>query len=211
MNRSRQARIALVLALLAHASVAAAQSRSASFVVTAGIDTVAVESYSVTPSALTGTLRLPQQGARARYVIQLRPDGTIAEANVTDDSRNFFSGTITFDEKAAVDARAVPRRRFIMAPAATYPLVGTSLALMEQLARVTHATTRDSTTAHVFNIRNRMLGTATFQRVGRDSLVITCVGCQRADSRQVIHVGVSPQGDFTGGKELVQEWVITRH
>ncbi|MDQ2666965.1 MAG: hypothetical protein M3Z05_13245 [Gemmatimonadota bacterium] len=211
MSRSRHACIALGLALLARASVAAAQSRSASFVVTAGTDTVAVESYSVTPYALTGTLRLPQQQARARYVIQLRRNGSIAEADVTDDARNFFSGTITFDEEAAVDARAMTRRRFIMAPPATYPLVGTSLALMEQLARVTHATTRDSTTAQVFNIRNRILGTATLQRVGRDSLVITCAGCQRPDSRQVLHVGISPQGDFTGGKELVQEWVITRH
>jgi hypothetical protein len=204
--------VAVALILSAPASIAAAQPSSASFVVTSGTDTIAVETFSSTPAALTGTLRLPQQQARARYVIHLRPDGSIAEADVTDDAPNFFSGTITFDEKAAVDirTRTLPRRRFIMAPPVTYPLIGASVALMEQLARVTHAATRDSTSAQVFNIRNRTLGTATLKRIGRDSLAIFCEGCQRAGSHQVIHVGISPNGDFTGGTELGQEWVITR-
>lgn len=202
----------LALGLVFPASLARAQAHSASFVVTSGADTIAVESFSTTPGAMTGNLRLPQQQAAARYVIRLRPDGAIAEAEVMDDAPNFFSGTITFDERAAVDIRSRNvRRRFVMAPATTYPLVGTSLALMEELARATHAMTRDSTTAQVFNIRNRMLGVAKMKRLRGDSLEIDCEGCQRAGSHQAIHVGVAPNGDFTGGVELEQGWVIVRH
>ena len=190
---------------------AAAQAASGTFTVTSGLDTIAVETYSAAPGKLTGFLRLPQQEAAARYVIHFRPDGSIAEADIRDDTRNFFSGTITFDEKAAVDARARgPAARFVMAPASTYPIVGTSLELMELLVRVTHATSRDSTSAQVFNIRNRILGTATIRRLPHDSLAILCVGCQRVGSRQEFRLGVAPTGDFTGGVEARQEWMITR-
>ena len=210
MKRTGPTSVALLLLL--QAPIAPAQARAASFIVTSGMDTIAVESFAATSASLTGTLRLPQQQASARYVIRLRPDGSVAEAEVMDDAPNFFSGTITFDERAAIDLRAnAPRRRFIMAPAATYPAVGTSLALMEELARVTHATTRDSTTAQVFNIRNRIVGTATIRRLRGDSVAIDCAGCQRAGSHQNIHVGVAPNGDFTGGVEIEQGWVITRH
>ena len=203
----------LALALVLGAPVALAQAHSASFVVTSGQDTIAVENVNATSGALTGMLRLPQQQARARYVIHLRPDGGIAEANVMDDAPNFFSGAITFDEKAAVDARerGGPRRRFIMAPPSTFPLVGTSVALMEELVRVTHAISRDSTSAKVINIRNRVLGTATIRRLRGDSLAIDCDDCQRAGSHQAFHVALSKSGDFTGGVEIGQGWVITRH
>lgn len=203
--------VPLALGLALQAPRVHAQAHSPSFVVTSGADTIAVESFTTAPAALTGSLRLPQQQAFARYVIHLRPDGSVAEADVMDDAPNFFSGTITFDERAAVDIRSGNvRRRFVMAPASTYPMVGTSMALMEELARVTHAMTRDSTSAHVFNIRNRILGVASMKRLRGDSLEIDCEGCQRAGSHQAIHVGVAANGDFTGGVELEQGWVIVR-
>ena len=205
-------RLLLAVGLALSAPIAGAQSHSATFVITSGLDTIAVESFTATAGALTGILRLPQQQARAQYVVRLRPDGTIGAADVADDSPNFFSGIIAFDEQAATELRArqPPRRRAFFAPPMTYPLVGTSVALLEQLARVTHATTHDSTIVRVFNIRNRVVGAARMVRLGRDSLAIDCESCQRVGSHQSIHVGVEPSGEFTGGADVEQGWIITR-
>ena len=201
-----------VLSLVYHLPSASAQQHSATFVVTSGLDTVAAETFTTTPASLTGNLRLPQQNTVARYAILLYPDGSIAEADVQDDAPNYFSGTIAFDEKAAVHIRSeTPRRRFIMAPPGTYPVIGTSVALMEELVRATHAATRDSTSVPVFNLRNRILGKATLRRIARDSLEIDCESCQRVGSHQRVQVSLSPTGDVTGGVEVGLGWVISRH
>ena len=183
-----------------------AQYQPSIFVITSGPDTVAVEQFTHDRGSVSGDLRIPQlqpQGeAHMHYDAHLRLDGSAETVKVLNDMRGFFTGTIAFDATARATARAgggALADRVLPAPPNSYPVVGVSIALMEQLLRATHPAPGDSVQVPVLNVRNRYGGTATIRRISADSVVILCEGCMRQKAVEVLRLAVAKNGDITGG------------
>jgi len=185
-----------------------AQATPTTFVITAGVDTVAVEQFTHDATSVVGDLRLPSQQQHVHYTAYLKADGSATRADVINDTRNFFTGTIAFDANSGAAARGNADRLF-RAPGA-YPVIGISIALMEQLIRSMHPRMGDSARVHVVNIRNRMAAMATIRRVSSDSVLVACEGCMRLGVVEELHFAVAPNGDIIGGVSAVPEWKITR-
>jgi hypothetical protein len=204
--------ISLVILAAAATSPSAAQS---TFTVMNGFDTVAVERFTANASSLTGDLGL-MQGPRwihVNYQLTLRPDGSTSRAKTVDDSPSMFSGVIAFNNDAMLAARADPANKgaaLRMGPPNSFPTIGTSIAMMEQLVRATQPAPGGPATVHFINIRNGGDGELTIRRISPDSVVIVCVGCMRANAREELRLAVRANGDVTGGSNPGLNWTITR-
>ncbi len=209
-------KILCVLCLAVTAARAHAQAATPStFVVTNGLDTVAVERFTARTNSLTGDLRVTQgqQAIHVNYDLTLRPDGSASRVKTVDDSPMMFSGIIVFDNDAMSAARADPAAKgaaLRMGPTNGYPTIGTSIAMMEQLVRATHPAAGDSTTIRFINIRNGGDGMLTVRRISSDPVVIVCMGCMRANAREELRFAVAKNGDVTGGTNPALNWIITR-
>jgi len=211
------------LGLLAFAPCVSAQLANAqlagvsTFVVTSGDDTVAVERVTRTSNSLTGDLRLagpqPQRNLHAHYVATLRPDGGASRVDVIDDMPGFFTGVLVFDGSAMAAAQhelGALNDRIRMVPPNTYPTIGTSMALMEQLIRATHPTIGASVRIGVVNIRNGNRAAVGITRTSADSVVLACDGCMQPNRIETIHLAVSKDGEIVGGTNPELQWVIVR-
>jgi hypothetical protein len=152
-------------------------------------------------STIIGDLRLPNQGGHTRYVVRLGTDGRAERVEVTDDTSNFVSGTIAFDP-AANGSRSVTR--LVRAAPGSYPIVGTSVALMEQLVRATHPASGETARVAVTNIRNRLRGAATIRRLSPEMVEVACDACRRPHSHQVLDFPISAAGTFVAGRDATQ-------
>jgi hypothetical protein len=200
--------IAVISVATLPSSAVHAQATPSTFVITAGADTVAVEQFTHDAGSVVGDLRLPSQQQHVHYTAYLKADGSPARADVINDTRNFFTGTIAFDANSGAAARGNADRLF-RAPGA-YPVIGISVALMEQLIRSVHPLMGDSARVRVVNIRNRMAAMATIRRVSPDSVVVACDGCMRLGAVEELHFAVARNGDITGGVSSSPDWKITR-
>jgi hypothetical protein len=204
----------LVLTIVSSQSYAQL-SPASTFTITNGQDTIAVERFTHSASSLTGDLRLgsARQANHARYTIALRPDGSASRVEINDDRPNFYTGLWVFDADAMRAARAEPANHGVtirMAPPSSYPTIGTSLALMEQLMRATHPAIGDSVRIQVINIRNGFDAPLMLKRTAADSALIVCDGCMQMGVREEIHVALSSSGDILGGSNPSLNWTITR-
>jgi hypothetical protein len=204
------------LAVFAIAPRTGAQlATTSTYVVTRGADTVAIERVTRTGSSLVGDLRLPQgeRSMHAHYTVALRPDGGAARVDVIDDVPNFFTGILVFDGagmSAAQREVGALNDRVAMAPPGTYPTVGTSIALMEQVVRATHPAVGATVRAGVVNIRNGNRAAMEISRVSADSVFISCDGCMRAGAVETLHLAIDKEGGITGGTNPDFNWSITR-
>ena len=209
-------KILCVLFVAATAARANAQAATPStFVVTNGLDTVAVERFTARANSLTGDLRVMQgqQPVHVNYELTLRTDGSASRVKTVDDSPAMFSGIIVFDNDAMSAARADPATKgaaLRMGPSNGYPTIGTSIAMMEQLVRATHPVVGDSATIRFINIRNGGDGMLTVRRISSDSVVIVCTGCMRANAREELRFAVAKNGDVIGGGNPALGWTISR-
>jgi len=202
------------LALLAP-SASAQLSTGSTFIITGEQDTVAVERFTRTSTALIGDLRLVQQpqSLHVHYTVSFRPDGSPTRVEIIDDAPNFFTGTVVFDAKSMMAVQAeigALNDRVRMSPANTQPAIGTSMALMEQLVRATHPAIGDSARIGVMNIRNGNTSAMTITRTSTDSVSIVCDGCMRMGVREEIRVALGKSGDIVGGTNPSLHWTITR-
>ena len=203
-------------AVVSVSSIAAAQAgTTATFVITNGMDTVAVERFTRSATALTGDLRLVQLPAslHVHYASTLRPDGSSSRVDVIDDAPNFFTGVVVFDASSMLAARSelgALNDRIRMSPPGSYPVVGPSMALMEQVARAVHPAVGDSVTVGAHNIRNGNVSRLTVTRTAPDSVVLACDGCMRMGVRMEIRAALNKNGDIIGGTNPGMGWLITR-
>jgi hypothetical protein len=123
----------------APASTPAQQAETAAFVTTIGSDTVGVERYTRTATTLTGELvaRSPRTTLRT-YTAQLRPDGSVAQVEVTTRVANAppsappTVSTVRFGGDTA-DVRSVRGDSVqTLRVAGAFPLVAGSYAFQEQ-------------------------------------------------------------------------------
>lgn len=187
---------------------------TSTFVVTSGLDTVAVERVTRTSMSLVGDLRLPTPRGiqHSHYAVELRPDGTAARVELTD-APNFFTGILVFDPQAmsAAQHEVGPLNdRVTMAPPGTLPTIGTSMALMEQVIRTTYPPVGATVRRGVINIRNGNRAAISVSRVSADSVVVLCDGCMRVGSPETLHFAISRDGDIIGGTNPDFNWTITR-
>jgi hypothetical protein len=178
-----------------------------------GGDTVAVEQLSRTPSTVTGDVSLPQQQAHVHYVLHLGSDGIARSVEVINDARNFFTGTIAFDSgsrEPSTAGRPGTPRKIVQGRLGARPVIGISVALFDQIVRVSRPALGDSVMLPVINIRNRNEGSATIKRISADSVRIYCDGCMNRGAIEELRVAVGKDGAILGGTSPSQHWVISR-
>ena len=161
-------------------SPAAPRSESAAFVVTIGTDTVAVERYTRTATTLSGEVitRSPRTTSRV-YTAQLRPDGSVARAEVT--ARQLTAApsapptvtTVSFAGDTAsvriVRGDSVQTQR-VAAGANAFPLVGGSYAIYEQAIIHARATGGTATRVRMVALGNPQPVNVELRGVAGDSL-----------------------------------------
>lgn len=178
-------------------------------------DTVAVEQVTRAPDALTADLRVgqgSQPDAHAHYVVHYATDGQPQRVEIIQDTRGFYTGTISFAERPGVAPSRVSGLgdRVTIAPPKSIPIIGISVALMEQAIRALHPAGTDTASTPSLNIRNRVHGMVKAVRLGRDSVAFICDGCQRPESHQEFHFALSRDGEILGGTSVNQHWTVTR-
>jgi hypothetical protein len=171
----------------APAPAAAPRSESAAFVATIGVDTVSVERYTRTPTTLSGEVvtRSPRTTSRV-YTAQLRPDGSVAQVEITTRQLTAAPSTpptvttVAFGGDTAavriVRGDSVQTQRVAAGPNA-FPLVGGSYAVYEQAIMHARATGGTATRVRLVSPGNPQPVNVELRGVAGDSLqLVTMAG-----------------------------------
>lgn len=191
----------LVTALFVGAGPLHAQGNDVLLLVV-GNDTIARERITRTAARLEGELLLPRQGARLRYQVELRPDGT----------------AVTFSNRAwpAADPDSAPARQVAIfrftadsvhmelsnltrqsfaTTAGALPFLNPSFGLIELILARAARLGGDSVAVPVFLAQGGQTIPFVVQRVGPDSMIVGIAGVDarlRVDARQRILGGIVP-------------------
>ena len=194
---------------------AAQQAETAAFVVTIGTDTVSVERFTRTATTLSGEVvtRTPRTTSRA-YTAQLRPDGSVASAQVTtrllvarpSTPPTVATTTLAGDTAAVriVRGDTVQEQR-VATGANAFPAVGGSYAFYEQAMIQARRAGRAEARIPFVNAGAPQPATVGLRSLGGDSLLLT-TGAGPA------HVRADSTGRILSldGIESTQKFVVRR-
>jgi pimeloyl-ACP methyl ester carboxylesterase len=203
---------ALAAAGTSHAGQPAPTAAHAEFVVTAGSDTIAIESITRDASRVKAELLVKAQGATIAFTMQLGPGGTVSRlltearaANAPASAPPLQRAAIDFTRDSAlvtIGDAAEPSQRFA-APAGTLPFINLSSAIVEQILRRAKAIGGRSADVPVFAVAGGQLLQARVEWASADSATL-------ALGAATIHARVSPEGEFLGGTVPTQGVTFTR-
>ena len=176
----------LAAASLIVAAPLAAQNAAGAFVIRLGRDTSAVESFTRRGNRIEGEIvqRFPRTSLR-RYVVDLTPQGALSRAEIValrpdnPAAAPLSTTTITWAADSVTvqlrrDTSAAPPRRFAVPAGATVLVGGAATSWMgfEMLATAFRRSGADSAQVRFYVLGAGAAGTATVQRIGRDSVAI---------------------------------------
>jgi hypothetical protein len=207
--------------LHAQSSAAAAVSAGATgdsgvFVIRRGVDTVATERFSRTPTALRGALAIRNAvGTLQTYEAVVAPDASVPIIEVTvretkdsgrTNGRVLQRARVIFKEdSAAVDDMGSGglQTRLFGTEYGVVPYLNLSFALLEQAVRRSRATAPEATKVPFFSLGGGQTLDATLTRIGADSLTM-------AIGTVEFRLRVDPSGRVLGGTIPAQQVVAER-
>lgn len=210
-----------VLAVLAavgtvHAQQAGTPAARAEFIVTAGSDTIATESYTRDSAQVRSELLVKPQGIRVGFSMSLGPGATIprlaAEIRSADSapsapamqraSVEFTRDSALLTVGNATGNTTEPMQR-LAAPAGTLPFINLSSAIIEQILLRAKALGGASVEVPVLAVEGAKLLQAKVEWTDVGSATLELGGA-------TIHASVSPAGEFLGGTVATQGVRFTR-
>lgn len=207
MSESRSWAVLVAALTLVAASATAARAQlpapTDTLVVLRGSDTLAVERFSRAPGRLDGTLAERLTGTTVRYHATLGSAASVTVLRIevfpngeSVDSTPARQVSIAIEgDTAVITAGGAPQR--IASEAGAFPYINLSFALLEQAVRHARALGGGDTVGVPFFIGGRT-ATATFRRLGGDSVSVTLGGVElRAvvdSTGRLLAAGVPAQG-----------------
>ncbi|HKW48031.1 MAG TPA: hypothetical protein VJN70_11315 [Gemmatimonadaceae bacterium] len=204
------ARVAAALSGILFCAVTGTQSETRNFVIRDEADSIAVEQTTRSANTLTGDLRLFQEGTNVHYVLHLRPDGSTESADVFNESPGFFTGTIVFGDPSASLGQSGAPGRVVRVPANYAPIIGTSMALIDNVLRLHARDTSQAIVIKVLNLRNHIPGRLTIKRLARDSVLVDCESCMRLRMTEELRIALARDGGIDGAVRVEQHWTVGR-
>lgn len=195
-----------------HAQKASAQATSVEFIVTAGSDTIATESYTRDSARVHSELLVKPQGFRIAFTMSLGPAATVsrlvtelrsADSEATAAPMQQARVEFTRDSALLTLGNATEPTQRLAAPDGTLPFVNLSSAIIEQIFLRAKALGGASVEVPVLAVEGGRLLRAKVQWIDASSATLELGGA-------TIHASVSPSGEFLGGTVPAQGVRFTR-
>lgn len=211
VHLTRAAGVAVTCVVIARAA-RAQQPERWSVVLTIGIDTIATERVTMTPTSVAGDLLTKQGGSRLAWRIGRDATGprhfALVERGIDDPpngpARNRVEVAFTGDSAIGVvtNGTAAPVTRRVASSAGAVPYVNPSMAITEMAVRAALFGGKREGTATLFLLNGRSVEMRV-TRVGDDSLVASIGPTE-------LRLRTDADGRFLGGAVPAQRLTITR-